>query len=86
MFYMSEFLHKQQHKYLWVTICLNSVNKGNTTESCEQVSGGCGEYTATTSQAKQVRPVCQIKAKQSLACADEYAYRAEVIVEDNLTK
>lgn len=59
-------------------ICLKSVNKGNknNTEDSERKSEwGFGEYVATTFQVKQVRPVCQSKV-----------YRAEVTVEDNLTK
>lgn len=83
MFYMSKYLYKQ-HKYLYVTICLNSVNEGN--RNLQRVSGGCRKFIATASQAKQVRPVCQSKAKQSLACTDEYVYHAEVTLEDNLTK
>lgn len=68
-----------------VTICLKSVNMGNENNR-RKWEWGLGEYMAKTSQAKQVRPVCQTKGKQSLACADEYVYRAEVTIEDNLTK
>lgn len=50
------------------------------------VGVGLGDYKAQTSQAEQVRPVCQTKrGKQSLAYADKHIYLVEVTFKDNFS-